>query len=188
MKSGTDHKNQLWTTLPAPKKLFVVSGMLALSLFLVLAACFMVPDEQILRLDETFIFESWDWSSVSRVAERTGRIAQFRYQLAVLFTTSLPTVASFLLLLYLLPSAEPPIKGDVKVAIRSLAMLVACLLTLFAFPSIYVGGKSFGFGLQSALVAVPFLFCIGVCVLLTTSNLLLFAIDMLSKLFLRTRE
>jgi hypothetical protein len=186
MKLETDHKNQLSAPLPAPKKFILMSGLLSVFLFAVLTACFVVPDEQILWLNQTFRFESWNWSSVSRVAERTGKETQFRYQLAVLFTTSLPTVVSFLLLLYLLPSAEPPIKGDAKVAIRALAMLAACLLMLFAFPSIYVGGKSFGFGLQSALVAVPFLFCISVCVLLTTSNLLLFAIDILSKIFLRT--
>ncbi len=46
MKLHTDHKNQLWKPLPAPKKLFVVSGMLALFLLSVLAACFVVPDEQ----------------------------------------------------------------------------------------------------------------------------------------------
>jgi hypothetical protein len=188
MKFGTDQKNQLWTPLPAPKKLLVVSGVLALFLLSLLAACFVVPDEQILWLDQTFKFKAWDWSSVSRVAERTGTTAQFRYQLAVLFATSMPTVVSFLLLLYLFPSAEPPIKGDAKAAVQALAILVACLLMLFAFPSIYVGGESVHFGLQSAFVAVPFLFCIGVCVFMSTSNLLLFAMDMLSKFFLRTHN
>ena len=188
MKFDTEHKNQLWKPLPAPKKLSVVSGMLALFLLSVLAACFVVPDEQILWLDQTFRFKAWEWSSVSRVAERTGTITQFRYQLAVLCATSMPTVVSFLLLLYLLASAEPPIKGDAKVAVRALMALIACLLMLFAFPSIYVGSKSVGFGLQNGLVAVPTLFCIVVVVFMTTSNLLLFDIDMLSNLFFRTRD
>ncbi len=72
----------------------------------------------------------------------------------MLFATSMPTVVSFLLLLYLLPSAEPPIKGDAKVAVRALMGLIACLLMLFAFPSIYIGSKSVGFGLQNGFVAV----------------------------------
>jgi hypothetical protein len=152
-------------------------------LFAVVSACFFVSDKIILEWNILLKFEEWEWYSVSLVGDRVNLVSQFKFQMAVFASVCFAIICTLFFALFTFLEEWRSSKSSSGLALKSLGMLIVPGVILFGLPGVYVGGSTFGFGLQNVLIAIPFLVCIGVWTFLALANLYISSVNSVAVFF-----